>query len=340
VELNDLLARADFITLHTPLTNETRNIISADAINRMKKGARLINCARGGLVDERALKVALDNGHLAGAALDVFEEEPAKSSILFGSDKVVATPHLGASTTEAQENVALQVAEQISDYLLTGAITNALNMPSISASEAQKVRPWISLAEKLGSFAGQLTGTSLTGVEIVYEGTPSMLNTRALTQAAIAGLLKPILSGVNMVNAPIVAKERGIKVSETRRDQQGIYEGYIKITVTLKDSTRRVAGTVFSDGRPRMIQTKDINLDAEFAPHMLYVVNEDKPGFIGKLGTILGDAKVNIANFTLGRSAPGQDAICLVEVDGQVSESVVDAITKLPPVKMAKALAF
>src|SRR3954470_7032909 len=340
VELNDLLARADFITLHVPMTPETKNILSADAIAKTKKGVRIINCARGGLIDEHALKAAIDNGHVAGAALDVFETEPAKENILFGSDRVVATPHLGASTTEAQENVALQVAEQISDYLLTGAITNALNMPSISTSEAQKVRPWISLSEKLGSFAGQLTGTSLTGVEIVYEGTPSLLNTRALTQAALAGLLKPMLSEVNMVNAPVVAKERGIKFSETRRDRQGIYEGYIKIVVTMGDTTRRVAGTVFSDGRPRLIQVKDINLDAEFGPHMLYVVNEDKPGFIGKLGTLLGDAKVNIANFTLGRSAPGQDAIALIEVDGQVPQTVIDALTKLPAVKTAKELVF
>jgi D-3-phosphoglycerate dehydrogenase len=341
VELNDLLARADFITLHVPMTAETKNILSADAIAKTKKGVRIINCARGGLIDEHALKAAIDNGHVAGAALDVFETEPAKENILFGSDKVVATPHLGASTTEAQENVALQVAEQISDYLLTGAITNALNMPSISASEALKVRPWISLAEKLGSFAGQLTGTSLTGVEIVYEGTPSTLNTRALTQAALNGLLKPMLSEVNMVNAPVIAKERGIKVSETRRDAQGIYEGYIKLVVEMSDgTTRRVAGTVFSDGRPRLIQIKDIGLDAEFAPHMLYIVNEDKPGFVGKLGTLLGDAKVNIANFTLGRSAPGQDAIVLIEVDGAVPAAVADAVAKLPQVKHAKPLAF
>ncbi len=340
VELNDLLARADFITLHTPLTNETRNIISADAINKMKKGTRIINCARGGLVDEAALKAALDSGHLAGAALDVFEEEPAKTNVLFGNEKVIATPHLGASTEEAQENVALQVAEQISDYLLTGAITNALNMPSINAEEAQKVRPWISLAEKLGAFVGQLTDTSLQSVEILYEGTASELNQRALTQAAIAGLLKPALSDVNMVNAPIVAKERGIKISETRRPRQGAYEGYIKITAVMDGTTRRVAGTVFSDGRPRLIQVKDINLDAEFAPHMLYVVNEDKPGFIGKLGTLLGDAKINIASFALGRSAPGEDAIALVEVDGGISDKVLGDISKLPLVKLAKALAF
>ncbi|HEY8695986.1 MAG TPA: phosphoglycerate dehydrogenase [Rhizomicrobium sp.] len=341
VELNDLLARADFVSLHTPLTGETRNIISADAINRMKKGARLINCARGGLVDEAALKAALDSGHLAGAALDVFEEEPAKTNILFGHERVVATPHLGAATMEAQENVALQVAEQISDYLLTGAIVNALNMPSISAAEAQKVRPWIALAEKLGAFAGQLTETSLQSVEILYEGSAAELNMRALTQAALAGLLKPMLTEVNMVNAPIVAKERGIQVSETRRPRQGIYEGYIKIVAALAGgSTRRVAGTVFSDGRPRLIQIKDINLDAEFAPHMLYVVNEDKPGFIGQLGTLLGDAHVNIASFALGRSAPGEDAIALVQVDEPVGDGVVAAIRKLPLVKQAKTLAF
>ena len=340
VELNDLLGRADFITLHTPLTNETRNIISADAINRMKKGARIINCARGGLVDERALKAALDSAHIAGAALDVFEEEPAKSNVLFGSDKVVATPHLGASTTEAQDNVALQVAEQISDYLLTGAITNALNMPSITADEAHKVRPWITLSEKLGLFAGQLTDTSILAVDILYEGTAGELNTRALTQAALSGLLKPALADVNMVNAPIVAKERGIKVSETRRDRHGIYDGYIKITVHADGLTRSVAGTVFSDGRPRLIQIKDINLDAEFGTHMLYVTNEDKPGFIGRLGTVLGNAKVNIASFALGRSAPGADAIALVDVDGEVGENTLAEIRKLELVKQAKTLAF
>ncbi len=340
VELGDLLARADFITLHVPMTAETKNILSADAINKMKKGVRIINCARGGLIDEKALKAALDSGHVAGAALDVFEEEPATANILFGNEKVVATPHLGASTTEAQENVALQVAEQISDYLLTGAITNALNMPSISASEAQKMRPWISLAEKLGSFAGQVTETSILGVEILYEGIAAELNQRALTQAALAGLLRPALPDVNMVNAPIVAKERGIKVSETRRPRQGIYDGYIKVTIDLGGTTRRVAGTVFSDGRPRLIQIKDINMEAEFAPNMLYVVNEDKPGFIGKLGTLLGDEAVNIANFNLGRSQPGQDSIALVQVDGTISEKVLRDIRALPLVRHAKALAF
>jgi D-3-phosphoglycerate dehydrogenase len=277
---------------------------------------------------------------LAGAAFDVFEEEPATQNPLFGNEKVVSTPHLGASTSEAQENVALQVAEQISDYLLTGAVTNALNMPSISAGEAQKVRPWIALAEHIGAFAGQLTDTSISAVELVYEGTPSGLNTRAMTQAAISGLLKPALSEVNMVNAAVIAKERGIRISEVRRDQEGAYEGYIKLTVNAGEFSRSVAGTVFSNGRPRLIQIKGIDMEAEFAPHMLYITNEDKPGFIGRLGTLLGNAGVNIANFNLGRSAPGADAIALVQVDERVPDAILKEIRTLPPVKQARALAF
>ena len=340
VELNELLPRADFISLHTPLTPETRNIISADSIAKMKKGARLINCARGGLVDEAAVKAALDSGQLAGAAFDVFEEEPAKTNPLFGNEKIVCTPHLGASTTEAQENVALQVAEQISDYLLTGAVTNALNMPSISSDEAHQVRPWIALAENLGAFAGQLTETSIKAIEIIYEGTAAALNTRALTQAVVSGLLKPALSEVNMVNAPIIAKERGIRISEVRRDQQGAYEGYIKVSITTPEMTRSVAGTVFSNNRPRLIQIKGIDMDAEFAPHMLYITNEDKPGFIGRLGMLLGNAAVNIANFNLGRAARGAEAICVVQVDERVPDAVLNEIRSLPMVKQVRALAF
>ena len=340
VELNDLLARSDFVTLHVPLTSETRNILSEEAIARMKQGARLINAARGGLVDERALKAALDSGHLKGAALDVFEEEPARASPLFGDERVIATPHLGATSAEAQEKVALQIAEQISDYLLTGAIANALNSPSMTADEAHLLHPWIALAEKLGAFAGQLTETSLSAVEILYEGTPNALKTGALSQAALAGLLKPTLADVNMINAPLRARERGIRISETRRDRQGAYEGYIRITVTSEDLTRDVAGTVFSDGRPRLIQIKGINLESEFAEHMLYVTNEDKPGLIGRLGTALGNAGVNIASLALGRSAPGADAIALLVVDDEPAETVLADIRALPLVRQAKVLAF
>jgi D-3-phosphoglycerate dehydrogenase len=340
VELEELLHRADIITLHTPLTDKTRNILDAKSLAKTKKGVRIINCARGGLIDEKALNDALASGHVAGAALDVFETEPAKSNILFGSDKVVVTPHLGASTSEAQENVALQVAEQMSDYLLTGAITNAINMPSITADQATKMKPWITLAERLGAFAGQLTETAIKSVELVYEGHAAELNTRALTQAALAGLLKPALSDVNMVNAPIVAKERGIQVSEVRRTQHGAYEGYMMLKVITERQTRDVAGTVFSNGVPRLIQVKGIDMESHFTPHMLYVTNEDKPGFIGKLGTLLGDAKVNIASFNLGRTSAGGDAIALIEVDDAVPESVLAELRKIPVVKQAKALVF
>ncbi len=340
VELDELLHRADIITLHTPLTDKTRNILDAKSLAKTKKGVRIINCARGGLIDEKALNDALASGHVAGAALDVFETEPAKENLLFGSDKVVVTPHLGASTSEAQENVALQVAEQMSDYLLTGAITNAINMPSITADQATKMRPWIALAERLGAFAGQLTETAIKSVELVYEGHAADLNTRALTQAALSGLLKPALSDVNMVNAPIVAKERGIQVSEVRRTQHGAYEGYMMLKVMTERQTRDVAGTVFSNGVPRLIQVKGIDMESHFTPHMLYVTNEDKPGFIGKLGTLLGDAKVNIASFNLGRTAAGGDAIALIEVDDAVPESVLAELRKIPVVKQAKALVF
>ena len=216
-ELDDVLARADFITLHTPLTDKTRDIIDAGALAKTKKGVHIINCARGGLVNEADLKAALDTGHVAGAALDVFETEPAKESFFFGMENVVCTPHLGAATSEAQENVAIQVAEQMADYLMTGAVTNAINMPSISAEDAPRLRPFVALSEKLGLFAGQLTESAIESVEIEYVGEVGELNFAPLTSATVAGLLSPLLSQVNMVSAPALAKERGITVSEVRR---------------------------------------------------------------------------------------------------------------------------
>src|ERR1700730_8949896 len=214
VELDELFRRADFITLHTPLTEKTKNIVDASAFAKMKKGVRIINCARGGLVDEHALRVALDSGQVAGAAFDVFTEEPATANPLFGHPNVVCTPHLGAATTEAQENVALQVAEQMSDYLLRGAISNAVNFPSITAEEAPRLKPFITLAEKLGSFAGQLTETGLKKVQISYEGVVAQMKVEGLTSAAVAGLLRSVLQDINVVSAPIIAKERGIVVEE------------------------------------------------------------------------------------------------------------------------------
>ena len=340
VDLDDLIRRADFITLHTPLTEKTRNILSAEALRATRRGVRIINCARGGLVDEKALRAALDDGHVAGAAFDVFTEEPAVANPLFGHPNVVCTPHLGAATTEAQENVALQIAEQMSDYLLRGAIANAVNFPSITAEEAPRLKPFIALAEKLGSFAGQLTETGILKVTIAYDGEVARMNTRALTSAAIAGLLRPMLASVNVVSAPLIAKERGIAVEETKREGECDYESLITVTVTTERTTRDVAGTVFADGRPRIVNIKGIHMDAAFGASMLYITNLDKPGFIGRFSSVLGDAGVNIATFHVGREAPGGNAVALIEVDGEVPEPVLAAVRALPQVQQAKPLRF
>ncbi len=340
VELEDLWRRADVITLHTPLTDRTRNIINADTLKLTKRGVRLVNCARGELVDEAALVEALKSGRVAGAAIDVFREEPATQSPLFGAPNVVCTPHLGASTLEAQENVALQVAEQMSEYLLRGAISNAVNFPSISAEEAPKLKPFVALAEKLGSFAGQLTETGIQRVQIAYEGVVAQMNTKALTSAAMAGLLRPMLQNVNVVSAPVLAKERGIVVEETRREAEGDYESLITVMVTTDHQSRHVSGTVFADGRPRIVNIKGIRMDAEFGPSMIYITNLDKPGFIGKFSSTLGDAGINIATFHVGREAPGGNAIALIEVDGELPPNVLAKVRALPQVQLAKPLRF
>ena len=342
-ELEVIFARADFITLHTPLIDATRNIISRDALAKMKKGVRIINCARGGLVDEAALYDALKSGHVAGAALDVFEEEPATASPLFELENVVCTPHLGAATMEAQENVALQVAEQISDFLLTGSVTNALNMPSVSAEEAPRLRPYMDLCRLLGAFAGQLTLAQdgvIKRILVEYEGTAAPLNHRPLNAAALAGLLAPVMEGVNMVNAPVLARDHGIEVAEASTDRTGDYQGLVRISVTTEKSTRSVAGTLIGNGRPRLVEIKGIKVEADFARNMLYVTNKDKPGFIGRFGMILADAGVNIATFHLGRAAEGEDAICLVSTDGQTPDAVLAAVRALPLVMQATNLAF
>ncbi len=340
VELDDLLKRADFITLHTPMTAQTKNILSAENLAKTKKGVRIINCARGGLVDEVALRAALDSGQVAGAAFDVFVEEPATNNPLFGHPNVVATPHLGASTNEAQENVALQVAEQMSDYLTRGAISNAVNFPSITAEEAPKLKPFIALAERLGSFAGQLTEAPISKVTIVYEGAVASLKIKALTSAVMAGLLRPSLADINVVSAPSVAAQRGIVIDEVTRAAQGDYESFITLTVTTPDIERAVGGTVFHDGKPRVLSIKGIKVDAEFTPWMIYVTNEDKPGFIGRFASLLGEAGVNIATFALGRDREGGSAIALVEIDGAPPEGLLANVGTIPGVKQAKALRF
>lgn len=340
VELDELLSRADFISLHTPLIDATRNILDADAFAKMKDGMRIINCARGGLIDEEALASALKSGKVKGAALDVFLSEPARDNPLFDLPNVICTPHLGASTGEAQENVAIQVAEQLSAYLNDGEITNALNFPAISAEEAPLLTPFIKLAEMLGSFAGQLTETGLKGIKIEYEGDVAQMNVKPMSAAALTGLLRPLLGDVNMVSAPALAKERGIVMEVTTREQQGAYDNYIRITVESETQIRSVAGTTFGNGEPRLIQVKGINMDAELSPNMLYITNEDKPGFIGRLGTLLGNLQINIANFNLGRMEKGQDAIALINIDNEMSVEQLAKIAALEGVVQAKSLRF
>lgn len=340
VEMNDLLARADFITLHTPLTDKTRNIIDAAAIAKMKDGVRIVNCARGGLVVEAALAEALKSGKVAGAGFDVFEVEPANESPLFGLPNVVCTPHLGAATTEAQENVALQVAEQMSAYLTRGAVQNAINMPSITAEEAPRLIPFVKLSEALGSFVGQVTDSPITQVEVLYDGHVAQMNTKALTSAILAGIMRSQMSDVNMVSAPVIAAERGIKVMEMTREKSGVFDGYIQLNVVTELYSRSIAGTVFSDGKPRFIQIKGINMEAEATPHMLYTTNSDVPGIIGKIGSMFGEADINIANFHLGRDKQGGAAIALVELDAPIPVEFLGRLTAMDDIDSAKALEF
>ncbi|KEJ97123.1 phosphoglycerate dehydrogenase [Pseudosulfitobacter pseudonitzschiae] len=340
VELDELLARADFITLHVPYTESTANILSKENIAKTKKGVRIINCARGGLVDEEALAEALKSGHVAGAAFDVFKEEPATENPLFNLPNVVCTPHLGAATTEAQENVALQVAEQMANYLLTGAVENALNMPSVTAEEAKVMGPWLTLAGHLGSFIGQMTDEPIRAINILYDGSVGAMNLDALNCGVVAGIMKRANPDVNMVSAPVVAREKGIQISTTNQDKSGVFDGYVKVTVVTSKRERSVAGTVFSDGKPRFIQIKGINVDAEIGQHMLYTTNNDVPGIIGLLGNTMGKGGVNIANFTLGRNEAGGEAIALLYVDDAIPAEVLKTLESTGMFNQVKPLEF
>jgi D-3-phosphoglycerate dehydrogenase len=340
VELDELFAKVDYISLHTPITDGTRNIINAENIAKMKDGVRIINCARGGLIVEDDLKAALESGKVAGAAVDVYAVEPATENVLFGVENVVCTPHLGASTNEAQVNVAIQVAEQMADYLLVGSVTNALNMPSVTAEEAPKLKPYMDLAKQLGGFAGQVTESGLKKVHVEYEGQAAGLNIKPLTSIILQGLLGPLLDSVNMVNAPVVAKERGIDVMESINDKADDYQTLIRVTVTTEQRSRDIAGTLYGDKSPRIVSIKGISMEAELGPHMLYVTNKDKPGFIGSLGTLLGAAGVNIATFHLGRNVDVGEAIALIEIDSELTSQTLAEVQSLSHVEQVKSLKF
>jgi D-3-phosphoglycerate dehydrogenase len=340
VELDDLLRRADFISLHTPLTDQTRGIISKRALAKTKAGVRIVNCARGGLIDEAALKEALENGHVAGAALDVFSEEPAKNNDLFGTPGLICTPHLGASTSEAQVNVAIQIAEQMADYLLLGGITNAVNMPSLSAEEAPRLKPYMALAEKLGRLVGQIVGTEVRSIDIEVEGAAAELNIKPITGAVLAGLMGTYSDTVNMVNAPHLARERGLDVREIRHDREGDYHTLLAVTVGTDKGKRRVAGTLFGNRAARLVDIFGVPVEAELTGQMIYIVNTDEPGFIGALGTALGEAQVNIATFNLGRRETGGEAVALVAVDDLISPEVSRQLHELPGVREVVPLSF
>ncbi len=340
VHLHELLSRSDFITLHTPLTDQTRGILSREAIALTRPGVRIINCARGGLVDEAALKDSLDSGHVAGAALDVFESEPATASPLFGTPGFISTPHLGASTNEAQVNVAIQVAEQMSDFLLLGGVVNAINMPSLSAEEAPRLRPYMALAEKLGRLIGQVLGENVRSVSVEVEGAAAELNQKPITGAVLAGLMGSYSDSVNMVNAPFLAKERGLDVREVRHEREGDYHTLVSVTVGTPHGEQRVAGTLFGNKAPRLVEMFGVGVEAELTGAMLYIVNTDEPGFIGRLGTALGEAGINIATFNLGRRAAGGEAVALIAVDGEVPSRVADQLSALPGVREVVPLHF
>jgi D-3-phosphoglycerate dehydrogenase len=340
VELDELLARADFITLHTPLTDQTRNILSRENLAKTKKGVRIVNCARGGLIDEAALKDGLDSGHVAGAALDVFEKEPAENSPLFGTPGFISTPHLGASTSEAQVNVAIQVAEQMSDFLLLGGVSNAINMPSLSAEEAPRLRPYMALAEKLGRLVGQIVGEDVRSVDVEVEGAAAELNPKPITGAVLAGLMGTYSQSVNMVNAPVLAKERGLDLREIRHDREGDYHTLVAVTVGTPSGVRRVEGTLFGNRAPRLVKIFDVPVEAELTGQMIYIVNDDQPGFIGALGTTLGENGLNIATFNLGRRKEAGEAIALVAVDDPITADVTEQLHGLPGVREVVPLSF
>ena len=340
VDLEELLSFSDIITLHVPMTDQTANIINKDTLEKCKDGVRIVNCARGGLVDEKALKRFIGKGKVAGAAIDVYEIEPAKESIFFDMEEVICTPHLGASTLEAQENDALQVADQMSDFLTTGAVSNAINMPSISASEAPILKPFTKVAEQLGLFVGQLMPSDYHEISIDYVGDVSNYNCAPITSAAVAGILNASFPDINMVSAPSIAKDKGIAITETKKDEYSAYESYIRITLLSENDSFSIGGTTFSDGKPRIVQINKINLEAELMTNMLYVTNNDVPGLIGSLGNILGDEGINIASFNLGRTAPLKEAMALIGIDNPVNDKVISEVKKLESVVHVKSLNF
>ncbi len=341
VDLQELFRRSDFITIHTPLTPETKNMINKETIKIMKNSVRIINCARGGIINEKDLYDAVIDGKVAGAALDVFEKEPPENNPLLTLDNVIATPHLGASTKEAQENVAIAVAEQVVDYLIHNTIRNAVNFPPIPPDQLARLQPYITLAEKLGGFAAQIFEGGVTEISIEYRGEASEINTAPITIAAIKGFLTPILEEtVNFINAPIIAKERDIEVKETKSTDAGDYQSMVVIRVKAKDKESYLAGTLFSKKDPRIVAID--NFKVEIVPYgeLLFIYNNDKPGVIGNIGTLLSKNNINIARMHFGRETLGGRAISVVTIDTPATSQIIEEIKKLPNILSVKHISL
>ena len=339
VELNYLLSTSDIVSLHVPKTEETENIIDATALNTMKKGAMLINCARGGLIDELALYVALKKGHLHGAALDVFSQEPAKQSPLFELDNIICTPHLGASTQEAQEKVAVQIAEQMADYLIEGSIRNAVNAQNLTAEELRQVGPYLRLAVNLGSFVGQLTQDAIKSITITYSGDAAEVNVKHLTNCIIEEILRPHFSHVNSVNVRDLAHSRQIHLIEAKEDTKDVYQNRITVSIASETRERSVSGAVINQ-QPRLVEIKGIQLESEFGEHMLYITNQDHPGMVAAIGSFAAKRNLNIANMHMGRRASRGDAISIIELDEAVKQKDIEVLRSVDNIDDACYLSF
>ncbi|MBI3315592.1 MAG: ACT domain-containing protein, partial [Candidatus Omnitrophica bacterium] len=326
-------------TLHMPLTQDNRHMIGEKELAKMKKGVRLVNCARGGLVDEEALHRAIESKHVAGAALDVFETEPPKDSVLLRQPNVIGTPHLGASTEEAQVAVSVDVAQSVADYLLGRGVRNAVNMPSLDPEVLRELQPYIQLAEKIGSLQTQLMEGQILQVDIEYHGKIVEYETTPITIAFIKGLLTPILAeSVNYVNASVLAKERGIKITESKSSESTIYSNLIRANVRTDKKVSRAAGTLFTREDPRIVLIDDFDVEAEPEGYMLLISNKDVPGIVGQIGTLLGANRINIAGMTLGRDMPGGQARTLLKIDSSVPEDVMREIKKAKNILDAKLI--
>jgi D-3-phosphoglycerate dehydrogenase len=339
IPLDDLLARSDFVSLHVPVSDETRHMIDATAIERMKPGARLINCARGGLIDEDALLAALESGRISGAALDVFETEPPSNTRLIEHPLVVSTPHLGASTREAQERVGTEIAAKIRDFIQSGVILDAVNFPSIDREEFTELGPIMDLAERLGSFLVQISQGGFIALDVRAFGGFADHPVRPVAMAATRGLLSPITEGaVSYVNALTLAEERGITVGEGRSSEETPYSGMLRLTLETDRGTATVAGSLFTPDRPRLLEVDGISIESPLRGHLLFFRNRDVPGVVGRIGSVLGRAGVNIAGFQLGRSKGGGDAASIINVDGAVPVEALAEIERIAEVVLVRAL--